>query len=60
METILFQVKNKMWIARYMNCDAVLILLEIQDTEKEVKWTIQEKIFYSKGTKLIKLSCKGL
>lgn len=43
-----------------MNCDAVLILLEIQDTEKEVKWTIQEKIFYSKGTKLIKLSCKGL
>lgn len=43
MEKILFQVKNKMLILKYLNRDAMLILLKIQVTEKQVKWTIQGK-----------------
>lgn len=38
-----------MLISRYKNCTAMLILLEIQATEQQVKWTISRKnIFLQK------------
>lgn len=38
-----------MLISRYKNCTAMLILLEIQATEQQIKWTIQEKYFLTKA-----------
>lgn len=37
-----------MLISRYKNCAAMLIL-EIQATEQQIKWTIQEKYFLTKA-----------
>lgn len=73
MEKILFEVKTKIFVLRHVNCGALLILLEMQVTEYQVKQTIQTNIciyeyvyvcvcvcLYSKGTNRINLSCKVL